>query len=338
MLIVCPNCATSYAITAPALGPRGRTVRCVRCRTQWFAAPQPDPSVSAHSISTYVDDIIAEAEAQPASDAPETGGRLPPAPDLSAQNWPAQSLPPVQNLPPVAPPPAAAPEHDPARIAAALNQLSIIEPMSADDLAQIDPPGDAALAAEIGDAPPIVPPPEPIAAPMEPGQDDIEHFAAQHAQRQRTRRRRERATKIPALLVALALIAGAILLWRNDLVRHVPQTASLFSAIGLPVNVRGLVFEGVTVSKESNDGLTVLVVEGRIVSSSGKPAEVPRLRFAVRNAAGAEIYSWTAQPSRSVLGPGETLPFRSRLASPPPEGVDVMVRFFNPHDLANGMK
>ena len=39
-----------------------------------------------------------------------------------------------------------------------------------------------------------------------------------------------------------------------------------------------------------------------------KPVEVPRLRFAVRNATGQEIYTWTALPSRSILGPGETLP------------------------------
>jgi len=318
MLIVCPNCATSYTVAAPALGPRGRTVRCVRCRTQWFAAPP-----SEHAVSAYVDDVIAEAEQQQtAVSRPETGERLPQAPNLS----------------PVPPPGAAPPsEQDAARIAAALNQVSIIEPMSADDLAQIDPPGAATYPAEIGDAPPIVPPAEPIAA-SEPDHEDIEHFAARHARRQLARRKRERAMRIPALLIALALIAGAILLWRNDLVRHVPQTASLFSAIGLPVNVRGLVFEGVTVSKETNDGMTVLVVEGKIVSSSSKPADVPRLRFAVRNAAGAEIYSWTAQPPRSVLGPGETVPFRSRLASPPAEGVDVMVRFFNPRDLANGLK
>src|SRR5579875_915943 len=38
MLIVCPGCATSYRIDAAALGPVGRTVRCARCRSTWFAA------------------------------------------------------------------------------------------------------------------------------------------------------------------------------------------------------------------------------------------------------------------------------------------------------------
>jgi hypothetical protein len=63
---------------------------------------------------------------------------------------------------------------------------------------------------------------------------------------------------------------------------------------------------------------------------------VPRLRFAARNAAGQEIYTWTALPSRSILGPGERLDFRSRLASPPADARNVLVRFFNTNDAAKG--
>jgi len=48
---------------------------------------------------------------------------------------------------------------------------------------------------------------------------------------------------------------------------------------------------------------------------------------------GHEIYSWTALPDRKALGAGERMAFRSRLATPPPEGRDVVVRFFNRRDL-----
>jgi hypothetical protein len=88
-------------------------------------------------------------------------------------------------------------------------------------------------------------------------------------------------------------------------VRYVPQTASLFAAIGLPVNLRQLVFEDVKITNEETDGLPVLIVEGTIASQSNAPVEVPRMRFAVRNARGQEIYAWTARPSRSILEPGQ---------------------------------
>ena len=110
------------------------------------------------------------------------------------------------------------------------------------------------------------------------------------------------------------------------------ETASLFELIGLEVNLRHLTFEGVKISREENDGVSVLAVEGTIVSQSNNPVEVPRLRFAVRNATGQEIYAWTSRPSRSILEPKQKLPFRSRLASPPADASDVLVRFANASD------
>jgi hypothetical protein len=78
----------------------------------------------------------------------------------------------------------------------------------------------------------------------------------------------------------------------------------------------------------------VLTVEGNIVNTVSMPVEIPRLRFAVRNGAGAEVYTWTAMPSQAVLEPGASLPFRGRLASPPPDGIVVEVRFFTKRDAA----
>jgi hypothetical protein len=127
----------------------------------------------------------------------------------------------------------------------------------------------------------------------------------------------------------VAVIGG-----RDAIVRALPQTASFFAAIGLPVNLRHLNFEHVKILKEVQDGVNVLIVQGTIVSTASKPITVPRLRFAARDAAGQEIYVWTALPTRSILGPGEHLEFRSRLASPPASARNVMVRFFNAQDAA----
>ena len=67
------------------------------------------------------------------------------------------------------------------------------------------------------------------------------------------------------------------------------------------------------------------------------PVDVPRMRFALRNAAGAEVYSWTAQPSQPVLEPGAT-PCRSAAGSPrrPPMDSDLQVRFFTRRDAVAG--
>jgi hypothetical protein len=108
--------------------------------------------------------------------------------------------------------------------------------------------------------------------------------------------------------------------------------------LGLSVNLRGLALDGVTTTTEQHEGVPILVVEGSVVNDTRKIVDVPRLKFVVRNAANEEIYSWTAVPPRATLPPGETVAFRSRLASPPPDGRDVLVRFVTRHDIIAGTR
>ena len=96
MLIVCPNCATSYMIDQAAVGPAGRTVRCARCKATWFAGgPKAAPDVTA-----FVDNVdrgsrgaIAGSGARPSAASARcgraaTGTRAGPSPTISAPSPP----------------------------------------------------------------------------------------------------------------------------------------------------------------------------------------------------------------------------------------------------------
>jgi predicted Zn finger-like uncharacterized protein len=135
---------------------------------------------------------------------------------------------------------------------------------------------------------------------------------------------------------AMGALVLALLIWRADMVRLLPQTAGFYKLVGLDVNLRGLKIKDVKVTSETVEGKPVLVIEGSITGESNKPVEVPRLRFSVRDAQGAEIYAWNSVLEQSVLRPGERAQFRSRLASPPPEGRNIDVRFFNKRDITGG--
>src|SRR4051794_18947156 len=134
----------------------------------------------------------------------------------------------------------------------------------------------------------------------------------------------------------MAALVVALVIWRVDVVRLLPQTAGFYKLVGLDVNLRGLAFRDVKVSSETAEGKPVLVIEGVIIGEAKKPVELPRLRFSVRDSQGAEIYAWNAMLEQPVLNPGEKAWFKSRLASPPPEGRAIDVRFFNKRDLAAG--
>jgi predicted Zn finger-like uncharacterized protein len=322
MLIVCPSCATSYKIDPAAVGSAGRMVRCARCKATWFTAgPKPAPEVT-----NFVDSVIAEAEAQSAGSAraaapaPSAEPAPPPqtaqanADDFGAQD--SESRAEVDTkAPPVEPPPR--------------------QPESAPAEAQGPEP------VTIADAPSLVPMIEQAPLPAsnaEIDSNDTESFAARRQRLQVQRKQARRSSRWTAGILLLVAFNVALVGGRNEVVRYLPQTASLFAAIELPVNLRGLKFEDVKILKEAQDGISMLIVEGSIVSTAGKPVEVPRLRFAARSTSRQEVYTWTALPTRSILGPGERLEFRSQLASPPADANDVMVRFFTAQDAMAGVK
>jgi len=141
---------------------------------------------------------------------------------------------------------------------------------------------------------------------------------------------------LPNACAAMGALALALTIWRVEVVRLLPQTAAFYRMVGLEVNLRGLAFKDVKVTTETVEGKPVLVIEGMIVGQARKPVELPRLRFSVRDAQGAEIYAWNTVLEQPLLNPGETAWFKSRLASPPAEGRNIDIRFFNKRDLSGG--
>jgi predicted Zn finger-like uncharacterized protein len=135
---------------------------------------------------------------------------------------------------------------------------------------------------------------------------------------------------------AMGALVVALLIWRADVVRLMPQTAAFYRMVGLDVNLRGVQFKDVRITTETVEGKPVLVISGVIVGQNKKPVDLPRLRFAVRDAQGAEIYAWNTVLDQAVLQPGERAAFKSRLASPPAEGKSIDIRFFNKRDIAGG--
>ncbi len=136
-------------------------------------------------------------------------------------------------------------------------------------------------------------------------------------------------TAILVLLVVDSILVG----WRPEIVDALPQTSSFYKLLGFSVNLRGLAFDDVVTTAEQREGVPILVVVGKIINHARSVADVPRLKFIVRDAAQHEIYSWTAVPSRTLLSPGQTVSFRTELASPPPETHDLLLRFVDHRDI-----
>lgn len=226
MNIVCPNCATSYAVDPATLGPNGRTVRCARCKETWVAQPE---TAAAHAGGQ---DAAAATE-------PRAGW------DQPAEAEPHDT--PIIDSPSIA---SEIPR-------SALDTITTIEHAPARD--ESNPPAPAA--------------PKPW----------LRRRAA----------RRFRPT-LPVACLVMAALGLALIVWRAEIVRLLPQTAQFYRLIGLDVNLRGLAFKDVKVTTGTVDDKPVLAIEGSIVTTGRGAVELPRLRFVVRDAKGGEIYGWNA--------------------------------------------
>ena len=104
MLIVCPNCATSYDVDVASLRPDGRRVRCVRCRTIWHAElPHEEKLIAAAEALAPVRGAIEAAVEAATAEAAVTAG--PPAEQFDAAGG-AEAAPAAEAHPSVVPPPS----------------------------------------------------------------------------------------------------------------------------------------------------------------------------------------------------------------------------------------
>ena len=191
-------------------------------------------------------------------------------------------------------------------------------------------------AAPEADPPPPEPPvetadPTPAPAPLPPGR----------RVRIRTRRHfprlgKEVAAKLvsrlapfvgPTVFLAACLTLTGVYVFRQAIVAAAPDLAGLYSALGAPVNLRGLVFGRIETLREVDNGQPVLVVEGSVANVSERMREVPALRFALRGADTQELYAWSIDPKSTSIESGDTIRFRTRLAAPPDMATEVQVRF-----------
>ena len=130
------------------------------------------------------------------------------------------------------------------------------------------------------------------------------------------------------LIVVVLLIGYSAVRYRQDIASVWPQSAGVYSGIGLPVTASGIDFRDVAYRREAEDGQTVLVVTGQIVNTAKRELPVPQtVRVGLNDADNREIYHWTFKPDAATLQPGAMLPFRTRLSSPPPGARFAVVTF-----------
>ncbi|MBA2587503.1 MAG: zinc-ribbon domain-containing protein [Alphaproteobacteria bacterium] len=131
-----------------------------------------------------------------------------------------------------------------------------------------------------------------------------------------------------ALIAVVLLIAVSAVRYRQDIALIWPQSAGVYSSLGLHVNASGIDFQQVDYHRETEDGQVVLAVSGMIVNAGSRQLPVPQnVRVTLSDVNDHEVYHWTFKPNATVLGPKQSVPFMTRLSSPPAAARHLEVRF-----------
>jgi predicted Zn finger-like uncharacterized protein len=130
-------------------------------------------------------------------------------------------------------------------------------------------------------------------------------------------------------LVAVVLLIGlSAVRYRQEITVIWPQSAGVYSSLGMNVNAHGIDFIHVDYHRESEDGQVVLAVTGRIINNGSRELPVPQsVRVTLSDADNHELYHWNFTPSVQTLKAGESATFLTRLSSPPAAARHLEVRF-----------
>ena len=142
--------------------------------------------------------------------------------------------------------------------------------------------------------------------------------------RRRNRRHRHRNPRWPPRRVAVAGCGSAGWRW--------PPASQLYEIVKLPEappppEEFGLDIGNVTFERAREGGQPVLLVGGEISNTSEIAQDVPRLRVALSDEAGEEIFHWTVTLAASELAAGQQVPFSTRLPNPPANARSLAVTF-----------
>ena len=112
-------------------------------------------------------------------------------------------------------------------------------------------------------------------------------------------------------LIAVVLLIGySAVVYRQDIATIWPQSAGVYSGLGLKVNANGIDFKDVTYKRGSEDGQTVLTVSGAIVNTAGGALSVPQtVRVTLSDADNRELYHQDFKPDAVTFGSRRAIGF-----------------------------
>ena len=128
-----------------------------------------------------------------------------------------------------------------------------------------------------------------------------------------------------ALIFGLAI--GGAIVFRGDITRAWPQTASAYAAVGLPVNTFGLSFADIEAERRFEGETPILRVTGLVKNDQDKAHPIAPIRLLLRGENGELLREAPVTPASPIAPPKSAVSFAIELIDPPLSAFDFAIRF-----------
>lgn len=133
------------------------------------------------------------------------------------------------------------------------------------------------------------------------------------------------------LTAILFLIVWGGVRYRDTIASVWPQTSSLYAALRMPVNARGLAFTDVNYRRDIEEGQQVLTVNGNVVNVSSRELAVPEIAVTLTDSDKRQLDRWVFSSGVTRLKPGQKIAFATRRTNPPEDARHLEMTFAGPH-------
>lgn len=143
------------------------------------------------------------------------------------------------------------------------------------------------------------------------------------------RRRSPSVLPLLAVLVLVAALGAGLWVARDEVVGYWPEAERYYDLLGIPVasTQLPLKLDQMTTTRDVEDGLPTLVIQGQVVNVSKVARDVPKLKVILEDSDKHELHSWSFSVTDERLLPGASVSFRTSIAQPSEAATNVVVTF-----------